>query len=246
MKTIKVTNHTKEFLTKKAVKIAGFMFLAAFIVPTLNWTFILSKFIVAGDSIATAKNILSNELMYRIGISLELIMSIGLVILGIALYVILKTGNKSLGLLALSLKLVEASLAVVITLGSFIALLLISDDGSNLSVIGKEQMLAFSGFVLQKHTLLYSIPMLFLGLDMMLFSFLFCKSNYIPKILARFGMISFMLILIFSFMNILVPEYAELPIIQAIFWAPSGIFEIIIGIWLLFVNLQPNLDTSVL
>lgn len=240
MKTIKITNHTKEFLTKKAVKTAGFMFLVAFIVPTLNWALILSKFIVVGDSIATAKNILSNELMFRIGIGIELIMSVGLVILGVALYMILKSENKSLGLLALSLKLVEASLAVVITLGSFIALLIISDDGSYLSVIGKEQMLAFSGFILQKHTMLYSIPMVFLGLDMMLFSFLFCKSNYIPKILARFGMISFMLIFIYSFMYILTPEFASRPINQAIFWAPSGIFEIVIGIWLLVKGIKTS------
>ncbi len=35
-------------------------------------------------------------------------------------------------------------------------------------------------------------------------------------------------------MFIITPEYAVMPINQIIFWAPSGLFEIVIGIWLLF------------
>ena len=47
----------------KVARVAGFMFLFAFIVPTLNWAFVLSKFIVAEDIMATAKNIMANDLV---------------------------------------------------------------------------------------------------------------------------------------------------------------------------------------
>jgi hypothetical protein len=79
----------------------------------------------------------------------------------------------------------------------------------------------------------------------MLFSYLFFKSKYIPKILAGFGIISFGLIFIQSLLFILAPEYAAMPINQIIFWAPSGLFEIIIGLWLLIkgINVQP-VDTQ--
>lgn len=238
METTHITDQSADLPKRRIVRIAGFMFLFAFIAPTLNWALILSKFIVAGDTIATAQNILNNELLYRIGITIELLMSVGLVVLGVSLYTIFKSTNKNIGLLALALKLVEASLAVVITLGSFMAVLIISDDSNYLTTIGMEKMLAFAGFILQKHTVLYSIPMVFLGLDMMLFSYLFCKSKYIPKTLAYFGIISFMLIFIHALMFILTPEFAAMPINQAIFWAPSGIFEIIIGMWLLLKGIK--------
>lgn len=238
MKTNIETSRKADLSKQRAGKIAGFMFLFAFIVPSLNWAFILSKFIVTGDPIATGKNILSNEMMYRTGLTIELIMSIGLVVLGVALYSILKPVNKSLALTALSLKLVEASLAVVITFGTFITMLVVGADGIHLSAAGLEQLQALAGFMLQKHTVLYSIPMIFLGIDMIIFSYLFCKSNYIPKNLARFGIISFALILIHALLYMLAPEFAAMPINQGIFWAPSGIFEIIIGTWLLVKGLK--------
>jgi hypothetical protein len=85
--------------------------------------------------------------------------------------------------------------------------------------------------------------MLFLGLDMMVFSYLFFQSKYIPRILAGFGILSFALIFIHASMYIIAPEYAMMPINQIIFWAPSGIFEVVIGIWLLFKGARiPEMD----
>ena len=223
----------------KAAKIAGFMFLFAFIVPTLNWAFILSKFNAVNDALATANNIMANEFLFRIGLFIELIMSFGLIVLALALYIILKTINKSLALFALLLKVIEATIAVVIVLISFIALQILNGE-AYLTAFTLEQLQVPAGLILNSHTALFSIPMLFLGLDMVVFSYLFFKSRYIPRILAGFGILSFALIFIHASMYIIAPEYAIMPINQIIFWAPSGIFEIVIGIWLLVkgVNIQ--------
>ena len=80
--------------------------------------------------------------------------------------------------------------------------------------------------------------MVFLGLDMMIFSYLFFKSGYIPRILAGFGILSFAFILIQSLTFLLAPEYAVRPINKIIFWAPSGLFEVIIGIWLMVKGIK--------
>ena len=230
----------------KAVKVTGFMFLFAFIVPTLNWAFVLSKFIVAENVMATAKNIMANELLFRIGITIELIMSVGLVVLATALYIILKPVNKSLALLALSLKLVEAAIVAAIVLVTFIALQILKGD-AYVTAFTPEQLQVPVGFLLNKHTTLYSIAMVFLGLDMMVFSYLFFESSYIPRILAGFGILSFALIFIHALMFILAPEYVAMQISQILFYAPSGLFEIIIGIWLLFkgVNIQQGAKNRV-
>jgi hypothetical protein len=225
-----MTNPIVDTSQHKAARVAGFMFLFSLIVPLLNWTFVLSKLIVAEDAIATANNIMANELLFRTGLSIELIMSVGLIVLAWALYIILKPVNKNLALLALLLKLAETVLAAAIVLVSFIALLILNAE---VSVFTPEQLRAFVGLILNKHTSIYSIPMVFLGLDMVVFSYLFFKSKYIPRILAGFGILSFAFILIHSFIHIIAPQYATIQITEIIFYTPSCIFEIIIGIWLL-------------
>jgi hypothetical protein len=80
--------------------------------------------------------------------------------------------------------------------------------------------------------------MVFLGLDMMLFSYLFFRSRYIPRWMAGFGILSFALIFIHAIMFIVAPIYAAKPINQIIFWGPSGLFEIIVGIWLLIKGIK--------
>ncbi len=227
-----MTNHIDDTSQRKAARVAGFMFLFSLIVPLLNWTFVLSKLVVAENVIATANNIMANEFQFRIGITIELIMSVGLIILGLALYIILKPVNKNLALLALLWKLVEATIAAAIVLVSFIALQVLNGD-AYVTVFTPEQLQVPIGLILNAHFATYSIPMVFLGLDMIVFSYLFFKSKYIPRILAGFGILSFALIFFHALMYILAPKYAMMLINQIIFYAPSGLFEIIIGIWLL-------------
>ena len=74
---------------RKAAKIAGLMFLLSLIIPLLNWSFVLSRFVVAENAIATSNNIMANEFQFRFGITIELIMAVGLIVLALALYVIL-------------------------------------------------------------------------------------------------------------------------------------------------------------
>ncbi len=222
---------------RKAAKVAGFMFLFSFIVPTLNWAFVLSKFIVAENVISTAKNIMANELLFRIGITIEMIMSVGLIVLALALYIILKPVNRNLALLGLLWKLAEAIVVAVIVLVSFVALQILN-SGAYLTVFTPEQLEAPVGLILNVHTVLYSISMVFLGLDLMVFFYLFYKSEYIPRILAGFGILSFALILIHAMGNILVPEYAAMLVIEIICYTPSCIVEIVVGIWLLSKGLN--------
>ena len=123
-----MTNHIDDTSQRKAARVAGFMFLFSLIVPLLNWTFVLSELVVAENAIATANNIIANEFQFRFGIAIELIMSVGLIVLGMALYIILKQVNKNLALLALVWKFVEATIAAAIVLVSFIALQVLNGD----------------------------------------------------------------------------------------------------------------------
>ena len=213
------------------------MFLFAFIIPTLNWALVLTTFNVPGDALATAKNIMANTFLFRLGISVELLMAVGLVVLGLALYVLLKSVNKHLALLALVLKLVEATLMAFTVLLPFIALEFAHADASS-TTLTQEQLQIPLGLLFNAHTAITAVPMVFLGLDMMLFCYLLLKSKFIPRFLAAFGILSFFLILVQSLLFILAPDYATMPINQILFWAPSGLFEIVIGLWFLIKGIN--------
>jgi hypothetical protein len=233
MMTTKTTKNSQN----NGAGIAGFMFLLSLLVPILNWIFVLSKFIVAENAIATSQNILSYEFLFRINITNELIVSAIAIALAVALYIILKSVNKIFALLALFLKLTEAILLAVIALGHYIALLALKGQPS-LSEIEPEQLQAFIGLFLNLHIPVTAISGVFMGMNMLVFSCLLFKSKYIPGLLATFGILSYSLVFIYDFLIILLPGYASIMIIQIICSAPICFFQLIVGIWLLFRGIK--------
>jgi hypothetical protein len=232
-----MTNSVADTSLRNTVRVAGFMFLLSLFVPLLNWTLVLSRFIAAENPINTAHNILANEFLFRIGIINELITAVVVVVLAVVLYIILKPVNKNLALLALFLKLVEAILWAVIPLGLFVALLFLNGQ-TYLSVFEPEQIQALVGVFFNAHITVTAVAGVFCGLTLVMFSYLFFKSKYIPGIIAVFGIISYALIFIYDFLMILVPNFSPATIIQIFFWVPSCCFELIIGIWLLWKGMD--------
>lgn len=201
-----------------------------------------SKFIASENAVETAKNILANEFLFRVGIVNELITSVIAILLAWSLYLILKSINKNLALLAFSLKVTEAILIAVIALGNFVALLLLSGHAS-LTASDSGQIQALVGLFFNARIYLSAIPMVFLGLNFVVFLYLLFKSKYVPGMLSGFGIISYALIFIYALLTILSPNYASILIVQVICWAPSCLFELIIGFWLLIKGINIRQDT---
>jgi hypothetical protein len=221
---------------QKAARVAGFLYLIIIITSILSMILVESKLVVPGDAAATVNNIMANELLFRIGAAYDLIMFASVVILSVALYVILKTVNKNLALLALSWRLAEAILGCVAALSSLIVLLLLNGEIYS-AAFATQQLQALVGLFLDVRSAALTLVFVFLSLGTIVFCYLFFKSKYIPRILAAFGIFSFLLMLIGSFVSILLPDYAA--ILQFAF-APAALFEIVIGLWLLIkgVNVE--------
>jgi hypothetical protein len=194
------------------------------------------KLIVEGNDAATFSNLMANELLFRITAAYDLIMYASVVILSIALYAILKTVNKNLALFALCCRLIEAIMGCLAVLSSLVVLQLL--NGENYSAVFEaEQLQALVGLFLDVHSAALSILIVFISLGTIVFCYLFFKSKYIPRILAVFGIFSFLLVLIKAFVVILFPLPA---MIQIVFHLPGILFEVIIGLWLLIkgVNVE--------
>jgi hypothetical protein len=206
----------------KISRIAGILFLLSLIIPTLNWVFILSNFSSVGEN--TSLRILSNELLFRISIINEIISAIVIFALAYFLHVILKTINSNVSLFAFSLKAAEAFLTLVLALGHFTVLFIIKEDANETQPI--------VDVLIGKYIFLTVFPGLFLGLSMVLFSYLFFVSEYIPKVLATFGIVSYSLVIIYDSMQILFPYQASLLAVQLIGSLPVCVFQVVVGLWL--------------
>jgi hypothetical protein len=226
-------------LMKKTARIAGIAFLLALIIPVLSTVFVYSRLTVPGNTSAMANNIMANVFLFRIGIASDLIVVITGIVLVLALYSILKTVHRNLALLALLFKLVEGVLITVIVLGNYFALLILTGQTS-LTAVEPEHIQALAGLFLTMRFSLFAIPMIFTGLGFMVIFSLFYRSKYIPKILSGFGILSYVLIFLYALITIFSPDYASILIIQVICWAPSCIFELIIGLWLLVKGVKES------
>ena len=236
-----MTNHKEDASLSKTARLAGVLFLCTFILPTLIWIFVTSRFIVAGNAVAAANNIMANELLFRIGIIAELIKSDLALAFALTLYILLKSTNKNLSLLALFLKITESILLAVIALGDFIALLIL-DQRASLAVFGPEQIQALVGAFINPYFYISSIVLVFHGLSSMVFLYLLFRSKYVPGKLAGFGVISYAFVFIYALLLILVPDSATMLTIQIICLTPSILTELILGSWLLMkgISLEPK------
>jgi hypothetical protein len=76
----------------------------------------------------------------------------------------------------------------------------------------------------------YNISAIFFSVGSILFSYLFFKSRYIPRILAAFGVFASVMVTVMCFGNLIYPEYSAT---LQYGWAPMAFFEVTTGIWLM-------------
>ena len=160
-------------------------------------------------------------------------MYIGVIILSVALYNVLKTVNKSVSQTALYSRIGEALIGSLTVVCSIAILLLINSDHSS------EEVNKMTAIIFEiKHALL-NIVFAFLGFGSILFCYLFYKSRYIPRILAAFGMLAFALVFGESIAVLL------FSVKSTVFTgAPAILFEIIIGLWLMIKGVNTSNNTS--
>ncbi len=211
-------------------RIAGFLYIFIIMIGVLNGIFIDTSLIVPGNDTATAGNILANDLLFRAGVASILILYACVVVLSWALYVILRTVNKDLALLALLLRSAEAVLGGATVLVSFIVLALLNGEGYS-GVFGTEQLHALVRSFLDVRTAGLDIVLVFVGLGGAVFGYLFFKAKYVPRVLAAWGIFTYLSMVMLGLVSILFPDHPVM--IETVLYSLGGLFELIFGFWLL-------------
>ena len=212
---------TKDLIQKSA-KTAGITYLLIIGTSILSMIFGPYKLIVEGDTAATMNNIDSNQFLFRVGATYDLLMFMSVIILSVALYNLLNMVNKTVALTALFSRIGEALIGSLTVICSIIILFLINNGMNSESAEGTIKLL------FEVKAVALNIVFAFLGLGSILYCYLFYKARFIPRLLAAFGIFSFFLVFVESILVLLIP------IKSLVFTGiPAILFEIIIGVWLI-------------
>lgn len=221
---------------RKAARVVGFTYLFAMVTAVFGF-YVRGHVVVPGNAAETALNIMASERLFRFGIASDLITFVTDIVLITALYVVLKPVNRSLALLATFWRLMETAVLVVVTLNGFDVLRVLS--GANyLGVFEADRLQALARLSLSAYGAGYNVGFVFLGLGSAVFSYLWFKSNYVPRVLAALGVFSSLLLAACNFAFIIFPRLAT--IVGPGYMAPMGVFEITMGFWLLLKGLGPS------
>src|SRR3989475_7170105 len=221
---------------RTAAKIAGWSGLLTFAIVVFGNYVLLNPLTVPGNAAATAQNIVAHETQFRLTVVCFLTYSLGVVVLLSALYVILKPLNPGLALVGALSRLVFAFLWLLITLNMLSALRLLS-NANYLPVFDPDRLQALAKLHLGANFDDYYAGLPFFGLAATICAWLWLKSNYIPRGLAIFGVISSVWCVLCAFVFLIFPNFNRI-VNDYIFDTPMAIFDLVVSLWLLVKGLQ--------
>jgi Domain of unknown function (DUF4386) len=233
-----MTSSTIDNSQRTAAKVAGWSFLFTMVIVVFANYGLLNPLMVRGDVAQTARNIVAHETQFRVTVVCFLAYSAGVFVLLVALYVILKPVNPGLALAGAIFRLVFASLWLLATLNLLSALRLLG-SASYLQAFEVDRLQALARLHVAANFDAYYVGLPFFGLAATVCAYLFFKSNYIPKGLALFGVISSAWCVLCAFVYLVFPGFAN-PVNPYWFDSPMAIFELALSFWLLFKGLRSS------
>jgi len=185
-------------------RLAGFLFLGV-ILFALCGGLILSHVAGNGTDAETAERIAASEHLYRVGLSIAMMTSLGSALLAFALYATLKTFNSLLAQLAMIFSLGDSFLALIVRMCGFVRLHL--SASAHRAEGGTPPAQALAELMRSIASTTENIGGICFGIGMLLFFYLFFQSRYIPRTLSTVGLCASVIWITLYFANLVFPEY---------------------------------------
>jgi hypothetical protein len=234
-----MTNADEPAKQARVARLAGALYLVQMAAGVFAEVFVRGSLVVRGDPAQTAQNIIDSERFFRLGIASDLVCYTAVLVATWALYVLLRSVDRNLAVLAVLLRLMELALHFNVTTQSLTALRLLS-GADYLQVIDTTVLQSLAQLAIGVQGAGMNTGFVLLGLGSAVFAWLFFKSRYIPRILAGWGVFASLLLSAYAFTVILFPRAAALQIVPML---PMGIYEVSLGLWLLLKGVrlaEPN------
>ncbi len=169
---------------QKLAKTAGVLYLFIVILSLWGIMYVPSQTVVRGDAVATMSKILSNEFLFRAGITGNLASSVIFIFLALTFYRLFKNTDENLAKTLVVLVVVQIPVFFVSEALNFSALMVAK--GELLKSFEVTQRQEFVFFLLKISTCSIIILEIFWGLWLIPLGQLILKSGYLPRIIGIF------------------------------------------------------------
>jgi hypothetical protein len=224
----------------KDARIAGLLYVLMSVFGPLRLVYIPSTLIVNGNPAATANNIDTHDLLFRLGIASDLACATLMIFVALALYRLFRDVDHRLAVLYVILALMATPIFFVNT---------INDVGALLFARGADFVVAFDKaqrdavvmlfLSLHHHCLLANYVLWWLGLST--FGLLVYKSRFLPRILGVWLVLDGFAYLAFSIAGMFAPHYED-AVVR--YLSPATFGEVAIMLWLVVMGAK-ELPSSV-
>jgi hypothetical protein len=218
---------------RQLARLAGALYLINILGGAFAIGFVPAMLVVPGDAAATAHNIQSHELLYRLGLTAHLVVTVTNVPLAVIFYDLFKVVNRRLALLDACFILVATAIEAASILTQFAPLVLLGNE-PYASAFPAAQLQALAYLPLDLSGIGYSIHTVFFAFDILCMAYLVLRSRFVPRAIGVLLAIDGLAYLVYSSTNLLAPAFAAqlVPWIQLA--APIG--EGSLCLWLLVVG----------
>jgi Domain of unknown function (DUF4386) len=221
--------------TKSPGRFAGLLYILTSIPGFFAMMYVPSKLIVHGNAAATASNIAASETLFRLGIAGQLIGQAGFILVGLALYELLKGVNRRLASLMVTLVVVQIPIAFLNELNSIAALVLVR-GAEFLSLVERPQRDALAMLFLNLHFQGLVVDEIFWGLWLLPLALLVYRSRFLPRFLGVWLALAGFAWVILSLTGVLSPQYYDKVFT---FTQPAVFGEIAFMLWLVIKGARP-------
>ena len=206
MSKSEMTGRLRKESPVRQARIAGACWLLCIVAGMVGFIF-ASPLIVANDATATAANILANESSYRLGFAFDLISGASYLGTTVFIYYVLKPVGRSLSMLAAFFGLAGVAIGGVAWISRLGLLVLLHGADQYLSAFSTNQLQAMSLTALNVQLQVFSIGMVFFGIQCVSVGYLVAQSTFLPRILGILVGIGGASYVIASFASFLVPSF---------------------------------------
>jgi hypothetical protein len=224
----------KEMSPRVKARIAGFLYLIVIVGGIFAEIFVRGRLVVSGDAAATAHNILTHPLLFRMGFAVEVFYCACNIPLGLIFYELFKVVNKKVALLMVFFSLVGTAIESV-SLLAHVSPVIILGGAQALNAFTAEQLQGAAYMSLQLFEYGFAIALVFFGFFCLSLAYAIFKSTFFPRIIGGLLAVEGLLYLITSFAKFISPAVAArvFP-----FLAVSGLAEVSLCLWLLVMGVN--------
>jgi len=220
---------------RTTARLAGLFFLLMVVFGLFAEIFFRQKLFVVNDAAATARNILSNVFLFRVGIVSDILMSLSYLFTALALYKLLVSVNQQLASLMVLFAAAGCVLLLSNILNQFLPLSMLSAGAQPGTFSdGQIQSLAMLSYNTSYHG--YMIGQVFFALWVLPLGVLIYRSNFIPK---AFGIL-FMIEVACGLLSVLVHFLFPGRSIEDALLLPGTIAEFAFMFWLLIWGIKES------